>query len=141
MQDFETATQYEYGALLQRKEDLDQAITGLEIALSESETYRTLVRLKEEREHLFDDFKTKSLANFNKRGIKTVDGEYGKITMRESVRYKVTDESKVPEQFFKKAVDLDAVKEQFLLNKPVAGIEKQVSQSIILTPKRTEESS
>lgn len=141
MDAYEQQTQNRFGKLLNRQAELDQAIAGLELALSENDTYKMLVRLKEEREHLFDAFKEEKLKEFEKKKIKSVDGMYGKITMRETVRYKVVDKSKVPEQFFKKAVDMDAVKKSFLLNKNVDGVEKQVSHSLLLTPKREGESS
>lgn len=141
MESYEQQIQDDYGVLLKRKEELDQAIMGLEIALEDNQIYRRLVTLKEEREHLFDNFKNEVMQEFEENNIKTVDGAYGKITMRENVRYKVVDESKVPKEFFKPAVDMTAIKKQYLLNKTVDGIERTVSHSLILTPKRTEESS
>lgn len=141
MEEYQQQTQNKFGLLLARKEELDIAIEGLEIALSENDTYRTLVKLKEEREHLFDDFKANALQEFSKRKIKTIDGDFGKITMRENVRYKVVDESKIPQQYFKPAVDMNAIKKAYLLNQTVEGIEKVVSRSMILTPKQTGESS
>lgn len=141
MEEYQQQAQNEFGRLLSRKEELDVAIAGLEIALSENDTYNTLVRLKEEREHLFDDFKTNALQEFEKHHLKTIDGDAGKITMRESVRYKVVDESRIPKQYFKPAVDMNAIKKAYLLHQTVDGIERTVSHSMILTPKRGGESS
>lgn len=141
METYEQQTQDKYGLLLARQAELDQAIAGLEIALMENDTYQMLTRLKEEREHLYDDFKNEVMREFEEKNIKTVDGTYGKITMRENVRYRIVDEKKVPKKFFKQALDLSAVKKEYLLNKTVEGVERVVSHSVILTPKRTGESS
>lgn len=141
METYEQQTQDKYGLLLTRQAELDQAIAGLEIALMENDTYQMLTRLKEEREHLYDDFKDEVMREFEEKNIKTVDGTYGKITMRENVRYRIVDEKKVPKKFFKQALDLSAVKKEYLLNKTVDGVERVVSHSVILTPKRTGESS
>lgn len=141
METYEQQTQDKYGLLLARQAELDQAIAGLEIALMENDTYQLLTRLKEEREHLYDDFKDEVMREFEEKNIKTVDGTYGKITMRENVRYRIVDEKKVPKKFFKQALDLSAVKKEYLLNKTVEGVERVVSHSVILTPKRTGESS
>lgn len=141
METYEQQTQDKYGLLLARQAELDQAIAGLEIALMENDTYQMLTRLKEEREHLYDDFKDEVMREFEEKNIKTVDGTYGKITMRENVRYRIVDEKKVPKKFFKQALDLSAVKKEYLLNKTVEGVERVVSHSVILTPKRTGESS
>lgn len=141
METYEQQTQDKYGLLLARQAELDQAIAGLEIALMENDTYQMLTRLKEEREHLYDDFKDEVMREFEEKNIKTVDGTYGKITMRENVRYRIVDEKKVPKKFFKQALDLSAVKKEYLLNKTVDGVERVVSHSVILTPKRTGESS
>lgn len=141
MEDYERQTQVKFGKLLERQNELDIIINQLESELSQNEMFKRLAAYKEEREHLFDKFKEEKVKEFKDRKIKSVDGTYGKITMRENVHYKVVDESKVPKEFFKPAVDVMAIKKQYLLNKTVDGIERTVSHSLILTPKRTEESS
>lgn len=141
MEEYERTTQNKFGKLLERDKELATAIEGLQYALMENDTYKTLVKLQEEREHLFDEFKTERMKEFQKRKIKSIDGVYGKITMTERTTYKVVDEKSVPEKFFTKAVDLNLVKKEYLLNKEVPGVEKKTTYGMLLTPKRNGESS
>lgn len=141
MEEYELQTQNKFGKLLERERELARAIEGLEYALRENDTYKALVKLQEERDHLFDEFKAERLKEFQKRKIKTVSGVYGKITMTERTNYKVVDETAVPEQYKSMAVNMDLVKKAYLLNKEVPGIEKKTTYGMLLTPKRSGESS
>lgn len=141
MEDYELQTQNKFGKLLERERELARAIEGLEYALRENDTYKALVKLQEERDHLFDEFKAERLKEFQKRKIKTVSGVYGKITMTERTNFKVVDETAVPEQYKSMAVNMDLVKKAYLLNKEVPGIEKKTTYGMLLTPKRSGESS
>ena len=141
MEEYELQTQNKFGKLLERERELARAIEGLEYALRENDTYKALVKLQEERDHLFDDFKAERLKEFQKRKIKTVSGVYGKITMTERTNFKVVDETAVPEQYKSMAVNMDLVKKAYLLNKEVPGIEKKTTYGMLLTPKRSGESS
>lgn len=141
MEEYELQTQNKFGKLLERERELARAIEGLEYALRENDTYKALVKLQEERDHLFDEFKAERMKEFQKRKIKTVSGVYGKITMTERTNYKVVDETAVPEQYKSMAVNMDLVKKAYLLNKEVPGIEKKITYGMLLTPKRSGESS
>lgn len=141
MDNYERTTQNKFGKLLERERELATAIEGLELVLMENDTYKSLMKLKEEREHLFDEFKAERLQEFQKRKIKTIDGVYGKITMTERTNYKVIDETLVPDKFKTKAVNMNLVKKEYLLNKTVPGIEKKTTYGMLLTPKRNGESS
>ncbi len=141
MEEYELQTQNKFGKLLERERELARAIEGLEYALRENDTYKALVKLQEERDHLFDEFKAERLKEFQKRKIKTVSGVYGKITMTERTNFKVVDETAVPEQYKSMAVNMDLVKKAYLLNKEVPGIEKKTTYGMLLTPKRSGESS
>lgn len=141
MEDYELQTQNKFGKLLERERELARAIEGLEYALKENDTYKALVKLQEERDHLFDEFKAERLKEFQKRKIKTVSGVYGKITMTERTNYKVVDEKAVPEEYKSMAVNMDLVKKAYLLKKEVPGIEKKTTYGMLLTPKRSGESS
>lgn len=141
MEDYELQTQNKFGKLLERERELARAIEGLEYALKENDTYQALVKLQEERDHLFDEFKAERLKEFQKRKIKTVNGIYGKITMTERTSYKVVDEKAVPEEYKTKAVNMDLIKKAYLLKKEVPGIEKKTTYGMLLTPKRSGESS
>lgn len=141
MKDYELQTQNKFGKLLERERELARAIEGLEYALRENDAYKALVKLQEERDHLFDEFKAERLKEFQKRKIKTVSGVYGKITMTERTNFKVVDETAVPEQYKSMAVNMDLVKKAYLLNKEVPGIEKKTTYGMLLTPKRSGESS
>lgn len=138
MNNYERKTQETFGKLLERAAELDMAIEGLQIALSENETYKSLVKMQEERASLFDNFKAEKLKEFQKRKIKTIEGEYGKVTLQERNTYKVVDSTAVPEEFKTKLVDMDLVKEQYLLGKTVPGIEKKTTCNILLTPAKKE---
>lgn len=139
--EYEKLTQNKFGKLLERDRELATAIEGLQFALMENDTYKALVKLQDEREHLFDDFKAERLKEFQKKKIKTVDGVYGKITMTERTSYKVLDETAVPDKFKTKQVNMDLIKKEYLLNKEVPGIEKKTTYGMLLTPKRNGESS
>ena len=141
MEEYELQTQNKFGKLLERERELARAIEGLEYALRENDTYIALGKLQEERDHLFDEFKAERLKEFQKRKIKTVSGVYGKITMTERTNFKVVDETAVPEQYKSMAVNMDLVKKAYLLNKEVPGIEKKTTYGMLLTPKRSGESS
>ena len=109
MEEYELQTQNKFGKLLERERELARAIEGLEYALRENDTYKALVKLQEERDHLFDEFKAERLKEFQKRKIKTVSGVYGKITMTERTNFKVVDETAVPEQYKSMAVNMDLI--------------------------------
>lgn len=141
MENYERITQNKFGQLLEKDKELATAIEGLEYALRENDTYQTLVKLREQREHLFDEFKAERLKEFQKRKIKSVDGVYGRITMIERNSYKVVDEKQVPDKFKTQAVNMDLIKKEYLLNKEVPGIEKKTTYGMLLTPKRNGESS
>lgn len=141
MENYERTTQNKFGQLLEKDKELATAIEGLEYALRENDTYQTLVKLREQREHLFDEFKAERLKEFQKRKIKSVDGVYGRITMIERNSYKVVDEKQVPDKFKTQAVNMDLIKKEYLLNKEVPGIEKKTTYGMLLTPKRNGESS
>lgn len=141
MDAYEQQTQNKFGKLLERDRELAMAIEGLQLALSESDTYKSLIKMQEEREHLFDEFKAEKMKEFQKRKIKTIDGNYGKITLTERTTYKVVDSNKVPEKYKTQAVDMNLIKKDYLLNKEVPGIEKKTTYGMLLTPKREGESS
>lgn len=136
---YEEKTQKEFGEILEQEAKLDQEIELLEEILAKNETYQTLLEKKEERDHLWDSFKKRKLREFEKRNIKTVEGSYGKVTMRVSSTYKVVDEKLVPKRFFKESVDMDKIKREYLLNKSVDGIRRTIHRSMLVTPKRIEE--
>ena len=142
MDNYERKTQDSYGRLLERQRELDRAIEGLELALSQNEIYQSLTKLKEEREHLYDNFKLECEKEFRKRGVKTVSGNYGRVTLVERTTYKIADESLVPEKYFSRAVDMNAVKKDIgLFHKDIPGIEAKTSYGMKLTPNREGESS
>lgn len=141
MDNYELQTQNKFGKLLEREREIARTIEALETILMEDPNYKRLVALKEEREHIFDEFKAERMKEFQSRNIKTVDGVYGRITMMERTSYKVVDEKKVPQKFFKPTVDLNLIKKEYLLNKEVPGIEKKTTYGMLLTPKRNGESS
>lgn len=139
--DYELKTELKFGHLLAQDQDLATAIEALQFKLMTNDDYRTLIKLQDEREHLFDDFKAKRLKEFRSRNLKTIDGTYGKITMTERRTYKVVDPTKVPAKFFTKTVNLDLIKREDLLHRTVPGIELKVTYGMLLTPKRNGESS
>ena len=142
MDSFERKTQQQFGELLARQSELDNAISALEMVLQENDTFKSLQKLKEEREHLYDDFKAKCEEQFAKRKIKTVSGEFGKVTMVSRTSYRVSDPDKVPEKYYTRMVDLHQVKKDAeLFKKEIPGIEQRVSGYIKLSPANDGESS
>ena len=133
--------QLEYGRLRERELELDIIIASLEDILSQDKTYAHLMELKEEREHLYDEYKQNALNTLLTSGEKTSSGKYGKITLCQREQYKVTDEKLIPKEYFKPSVDMDKVKEQYLLGKTVPGIEIKNTNYLKITPSRDGESS
>ncbi len=133
--------QEEYGRLRNREIELDIIIASLEDILSQDKTYAHLMELKEEKKHLYDEYKETALNSLLVSGEKSSSGKYGKITVCQREQYKISDEALVPKEFFKPAVDMDKVKEQYLLGKTVPGIEYKNVNYLKITPSREGESS
>lgn len=131
--------QKEYGVLRKRELELETLIDGIEERLKQNPEYIYLQQLKEEKEHLYDEYKEIALNTLIVSDEKSSVGEFGKITLCTRESYKVKNEAEIPKEYFKQSVDMDKVKEEIsMLGKQIPGIECKVTQYLKITPAKSE---
>lgn len=126
--------------LMQKEEELQKAMESLP-------QYREMKKIQKEIEKIDDLIKNEGLKLLKELGLKTSEGPAGKITLCQRRSYKIVDANELPKEYKNlplyekeiKKMNADIKKSFELLNKPVSGIQQNITEYVMITPKKLEE--
>lgn len=101
---------------LVKLDSLQGKITELELALSSNPQFIEFMKFKkaldQKSSEVFDNIEQQMIDN----GIKRIKGDWGYMTIVETNRVKVVDESKLPRKFFRRQVDVKKLNDHVKLS-------------------------
>ena len=109
---------------------VERSLADAEAQLMADERFKSFIqKQKEAQTQIADTWKSieKSMID---NDIKSIKGDFGSITIAERTTYSVTDESKLPEEYFKRVPDTKKIgTAAALYGQPPVGVEKDPRHS------------